>query len=70
MNKESANSVHLAELIPAVDKAAKEAWPEIYIEVHAKTGHRTSKSKNVVANEAPPIDNESEQPSGDNIELP
>lgn len=40
---ESAKPVHVAELVQAVDIAAKESWTAIYIEILAKPGHRTSK---------------------------
>lgn len=44
-DRESPSPLHLAELVPAIDKAAEEAWPAIYIEILAKPGHRTAKPK-------------------------
>ena len=40
LNQESAKSVHVAELTTAIDLAAKEAWPTIYLEILAKPGLR------------------------------
>ena len=38
--KESATSIHLAEVISHVDKAANEAWTELYVEILAKPARR------------------------------
>jgi hypothetical protein len=36
---------HIAELNTAIDTAAKEQWPAIYVEILAKPGYRTKKEK-------------------------
>ena len=38
--KESATSIHLAELISHVDKAAHDGWTELYVEILAKPARR------------------------------
>ncbi len=67
-SKESAKTVHLAELIPAVDTAAGESWPEIYIEILAKTGHRTQKPKASDTNEQPALSEDTNEPPQDQVE--
>lgn len=42
-DEQSAVRLHHTGLNGAIDKASQESWPEIYIEVLARTGHRTSK---------------------------
>jgi hypothetical protein len=42
-SRELAKTSHVEELVPAIDLASSEGWPEIYIEILAKTGHRTKK---------------------------
>ena len=42
-SSELAKTSHVEELIPSIDLASSEGWPEIYIEILAKTGHRTKK---------------------------
>tara|TARA_R110002096_G_scaffold386921_1_gene581084 strand:- start:23594 stop:23899 length:306 start_codon:yes stop_codon:yes gene_type:complete len=40
---EEAKPIHEAELIQAIDIAAKDEWTEIYIEILAKPAYRTKK---------------------------
>lgn len=40
----TSKSLHLAELNAALDQAEKDQWPQCYIEVVAKPGHRNPKS--------------------------
>ena len=42
-SRELAKTSHVEELIPSIDLAANEGWSEIYVEILAKTGHRTKK---------------------------
>lgn len=37
---DSSAKAHVEELVPAIDKATKEGWTEIYIEILAKPGQR------------------------------
>jgi len=37
--------VHVAEIVGAIDAAAENGWPTIYIEILAKPGKRTKKPK-------------------------
>ncbi len=42
-SREEPRGAHLAEVIPAIDKAFEESWANIYIEILAKPGHRSRK---------------------------
>ena len=42
-NREAPSAAHLAEVIPAIDKAFEQRWEAIYIEILAKPGRRTRK---------------------------
>ena len=41
---EEAKPTHVADLNAAIDTAASENWPGVYIEILAKPGHRTRKA--------------------------
>lgn len=41
----SAEVVHVSGIVAAIDAAAQEQWPAIYIEILAKPGHRAGKAK-------------------------
>jgi hypothetical protein len=43
LSQEQAEVVHLAELVPRVDAAAKEGADSFYVEMLAKTGHRSAR---------------------------
>jgi hypothetical protein len=42
-NQELAKTTHVEELVPSIDLAFSEGWAEVYVEILAKTGHRTKK---------------------------
>jgi hypothetical protein len=42
---EAATETHVSEINTAIDGAAKESWPAIFIEILAKPGHRAKKPK-------------------------
>ncbi|MFT5470823.1 MAG: hypothetical protein ACI8UO_005954 [Verrucomicrobiales bacterium] len=44
-DSESASAVHVEELVKAIDTAAAESWPHIYIEILVKPGKRTKLDK-------------------------
>ena len=41
----SAGEAHVAELVAAIDRAAQQGWPEIYIEILARPGKRVGPRK-------------------------
>lgn len=42
---EAAEVTHVSALITAVDTAAQESWPSVYIEILAKPGHRQPRNE-------------------------
>ena len=42
-DRDHAKAAHEKEINPAIDTAAQEHWPSIYIEILAKPAHRTPK---------------------------
>ena len=49
--KDSAQSIHVSELVPSIDKAAQEAWSDLYVEILAKTGQRNPRADRGVSTE-------------------
>ena len=43
-NPDAPSDTHVSALIAAIDTAAQENWPNIYIEILAKPGHRNPKA--------------------------
>lgn len=58
-DSENAKTVHIAEIVAAIDVAAQEDGPVVYIEILAKPGHRTRKEPSPEDDKASPAEADS-----------